>query len=274
MLPAALRGELGTFPTSAAGLPAAPLRSAALPARSLLSGSSAHAPSAGGSREPARVCPLGRVGCRRAERGEARCCGTPAGSAACSNRPAEPCPDTAVPRTHTGRGSLCTRAPAPIALLSPTPCTQREPPPLRRAHTHTHAHARTERCSEGKETPLRGSDPAAAPARWEELRRRYLSRREPRGAHAAAARREVPSGAVRAAGPRCRAGRRGAAMGRPQLQVRSRAQPRRGHPAPLRTAPGCAPRLRKGKEGKEPPSPPAPPRLFWRLPPSPALKQK
>lgn len=141
MLPAALRGELGTFPTSAAGLPAAPLRSAALPARSLLSGSSAHAPSAGGSREPARVCPLGRVGCRRAERGEARCCGTPAGSAACSNRPAEPCPDTAVPRTHTGRGSLCTRAPAPIALLSPTPCTQREPPPLRRAHTHTRTHA-------------------------------------------------------------------------------------------------------------------------------------
>lgn len=176
------------------------------------------------------------------------------------------------PHAHGERIPLHTGARSHRTALAHPLHAERAPSPSPR--THTHAHARTERCSEGKETPLRGSDPAAAPARWEELRRRYLSRREPRGAHAAAARREVPSGAVRAAGPRCRAGRRGAAMGRPQLQVRSRAQPRRGHPAPLRTAPGCAPRLRKGREGKEPPSPPAPPRLFWRLPPSPALKQK
>lgn len=275
MLPAALRGELGTFPTSAAGLPAAPLRSAPpLSPRGLSSPAAPRthrAPGAAGS--PPGCAPLAASGAE--ERNEAK-------PGAAVPRRAPPHAATAPPSpAPTPRSPARTRGEDPSAHGRPLPSHCSRPPLARResplpfaAHTHTHAHARTERCSEGKETPLRGSDPAAAPARWEELRRRYLSRREPRGAHAAAARREVPSGAVRAAGPRCRAGRRGAAMGRPQLQVRSRAQPRRGHPAPLRTAPGCAPRLRKGREGKEPPSPPAPPRLFWRLSPSPALKQK
>lgn len=142
MLPAALHDEPGTFPTSVAGVAAAPLRCVPpLSPRDLLSGSSAHPPSGGGSRVLARASTPGRAGRRGAEQGEARLCRTPAGSAACSNRLTEPCPGTTVPRTHAGRGSLCTRAPAPIALLSPTPCTHREPPPLRRAHTYTQTHS-------------------------------------------------------------------------------------------------------------------------------------
>lgn len=248
MLPAALRGEPGTFPTSAAGVAAAPLRCAPplSPRGFPSSGSSAQAPTGGGSRRTPERAPLAELSA------EARSKAKPG---AAVPRRAQPHAATAsLSPAPTPRSPAHTRGEDPSAHRHPLPSHCSRPPLARTespvpfatrtlAHIYARTHPPRGHCfgEEGDAAPgeqfQRTATAKAAPARLEA--RRYLSRGDarlrPHGAQAGVAGRETPSGAARAAGRRCRAGRRGAAMGGAhQLQVQPRAQPGRGHPAPAR----------------------------------------
>lgn len=274
MLPAALRGELGTFPTSAAGLPAAPLRSAPpLSPRGLSSPAAPRthrAPGAAGS--PPGCAPLAASGAE--ERNEAK-------PGAAVPRRAPPHAATAPPSpAPTPRSPARTRGEDPSAHGRPLPSHCSRPPLARRESplpfaAHTHTRARTHRA-------LLGGEGDAAPGKRSRSRSRTLGgaapplpfpERTPRSSRGSGAAGGALRGGESGGAPlpgRTPRGCHGAAAATSAVPGTAATGPSR--PPPHSAGVRAAAEKRKGRKGTPLPSRPSP--AFLAAAPLPRLETK